>query len=79
MPSDRLGKFVHHACPSLAHFIALICRPTQSSLPSDVALIVIDSLSVLVNHAFPRLPAPKAAVKGNIKGKTVVAVCWAPC
>lgn len=68
MPSDRFGKFVHHACPSLAHFIALICRPTQSSLPSDVALIVIDSLSVLVNHAFPRLPGPRAAVKGNIKG-----------
>ncbi|ROV91691.1 hypothetical protein VMCG_09271 [Cytospora schulzeri] len=42
--------------------------PTQSSLPPDVGLIVIDSLSALVNHAFPRLPAPKSAVKGNSKG-----------
>ncbi|KUI53876.1 hypothetical protein VP1G_01217 [Cytospora mali] len=42
--------------------------PTHSSLPSDVALVVIDSLSVLVNHAFPRLPAPNAATKGNSKG-----------
>ncbi|KUI69099.1 DNA repair protein rhp55 [Cytospora mali] len=68
MASDRLDKLIHYACPSLSHFIALICRPTHSSLPSDVALIVIDSLSVLVNHAFPRLPAPNAAAKGNSKG-----------
>lgn len=67
-PSDPLDKLVHYCCPSLAHFVALLCRPTQSSLPVDTALVVVDSLSALVNHAFPRTPAPKAANKGNNKG-----------
>lgn len=74
MASDRLDRFVHHTCPSLAHFIALTCRPTHLSLPPDVALVVIDSLSALVNHAFPRLPPPKATVKGNNKGQVDVPV-----
>lgn len=69
MASDGLDKYVHYACPSLAHFIALMCRPSSSSLPPDVALIVIDSLSALVNHAFPRLPALSTAVRGNNKGR----------
>lgn len=64
-PESRDSKFVHFACPTLAHFIALLCRPTLSSVPSDTALIVIDSLSALINHAFPRVPAPKGAAKGD--------------
>lgn len=67
-PSDPLEKLVTISCPTLAHFIALLCRPTQSSLPTDAALIVVDSLSALINHAFPRIPAPKAATKANNKG-----------
>ena len=67
--SDHLDRFVQYSCPSLAHFIALLCRPTRSSLPPDIALIVVDSLSALLNHAFPRLPAQKAAPKASGKGE----------
>lgn len=62
---NHLDNLVHFSCPTLAHFIALLCRPTLSSVPSDTALIVIDSLSALVNHAFPRIPPPKGVAKGN--------------
>lgn len=65
-PLDRL---VHFACPSLAHFIALLCRPTESTLPTDTVLIVVDSLSAVINHAFPRTPpTPKGVPKVNNKG-----------
>lgn len=66
-PLDRL---VHFTCPTLAHFIALLCRPTQSSIPSDTVLVVVDSLSALVNHAFPRIPASRGASTGNKKGSS---------
>lgn len=62
---NHLDNLIHFSCPTLAHFIALLCRPTLSSVPSGTALIVIDSLSALINHAFPRIPAPKGATKGN--------------
>lgn len=67
-PFEPLEKLVHFSSPSLAHFIALLCRPTPSSLPSDTALIVVDSFSALINHAFPKGPPPKTVVKGNNKG-----------
>lgn len=64
--TETLDKLVHFACPSLAHFIALLCRPTQSALPTDTALIVVDSFSALINHAFPRAaPPPKGGPKPN--------------
>ncbi|KAL2279514.1 hypothetical protein FJTKL_13390 [Diaporthe vaccinii] len=69
--SDHLDRFVQYSCPSLAHFIALLCRPTRSSLPPGTALIVVDSLSALLNHAFPRLPAQNAAPKASSKGPSM--------
>lgn len=69
--SDHLAGFVHYTCPSLAHFIALLCRPTRSCIPPGTALIVIDSLSALLNHAFPRLPAQKAAPKASGKSPSM--------
>jgi hypothetical protein len=68
--SDHTDGFVHYSCPSLAHFIALLCRPTRSCLPPGTDLIVIDSLSALLNHAFPRLPAQNAVPKASVKGET---------
>lgn len=64
-PSKSLDKLVHYTSPTLAHFIALLCRPTPSSVPSDTALVVVDSLSALINHAFPRIPAHKGAARAN--------------
>ncbi|KAB5571910.1 P-loop containing nucleoside triphosphate hydrolase protein [Coniochaeta sp. 2T2.1] len=58
---DSLDRLVHYTCPSLPHFIALLCRPTESCIPSGTSLIVIDSLSALLNHSFPRVPDQRAA------------------
>lgn len=59
--------FVHYACASLPHFLAMFCSPaatvtaspdtpaeTLPDMPADTAVIVLDSLSALVNHALPR-------------------------
>lgn len=47
-------QFVHYRCPTLAHFIALLCRPVASSIPPGTAVVVVDSLSALLNEAFPK-------------------------
>lgn len=64
---ERLDALTHYTCLSLPHLIALLCRPTPSCIPQDTSLIVVDSLSALVNHTFPRTPEQKKIVdsKGN--------------
>lgn len=64
---ERLDALTHYTCPSLPHLIALLCRPTPSCIPQNTSLIVVDSLSALINHAFPRTPEQKKMVdsKGN--------------
>jgi hypothetical protein len=47
-------RFAHFDCTSIPHLVALLCRPTASSVPSDTAVIVIDSLPTLINGAFPK-------------------------
>ncbi|KAK3903274.1 P-loop containing nucleoside triphosphate hydrolase protein [Staphylotrichum tortipilum] len=60
------GCFTHYTCPSLPHLIALLCKPTASAIPPATALVVVDSLSALVNHAFPKLPdRPARDAKGK--------------
>jgi hypothetical protein len=49
--------FAHFACPSLPHFIAMLCPPPPAQpacIPPHTTLLVIDSLSALVNAALPR-------------------------
>ncbi|EFX05311.1 hypothetical protein CMQ_3380 [Grosmannia clavigera kw1407] len=56
--------FVHYTCPSLPHFIAMFCPSTSVStveIPADASVVVIDSLSALVNHALPRTVEKKGA------------------
>jgi hypothetical protein len=68
VPADKLEEsFTHYTCPSLAHLIALLCRPTAACIPQNTRLVVIDSLSALVNHAYPRTPESRtsADAKGN--------------
>ncbi|KAK3374442.1 P-loop containing nucleoside triphosphate hydrolase protein [Lasiosphaeria ovina] len=64
---DRLDAFTHYACPSLPHLIALLCRPTASCVPQTASLVVVDSLSALVNHAYPKTAEPRGAA--DAKGK----------
>ncbi|KAJ4294841.1 hypothetical protein N0V88_005077 [Collariella sp. IMI 366227] len=63
----RLDGFTHYTCPTLPHLIALLCRPNAACIPQGTSLVVVDSLSALVNHAFPRQPETKsfAGPKGN--------------
>jgi len=65
--AELLDKYTHYSCPSLAHLIALLCRPTTSSVPPGVSLVVVDSLSALVNHAFPKVHESRTtpAAKGS--------------
>jgi hypothetical protein len=76
---DRLDCFTHYTCPSLPHLIALLCRPTAACIPQGTALVVIDSLSALVNHAFPKLPEtrPSKDAKGS-KGMPLLARTTCP-
>ncbi len=62
----KLDAFTHYTCPTLPHFIALLCRPTASCIPQGTSLIVVDSLSALVNHAFPKTAEGRGA--GDLKG-----------
>ncbi len=54
---EYMHGFVHFSCPSLAHFLALLCQPTAVGISPTPSLVGIDSLSALSNHAFPRVPA----------------------
>ncbi|KAM7203493.1 P-loop containing nucleoside triphosphate hydrolase protein [Rhypophila sp. PSN 637] len=63
-------RFIIYTCPSLAHFIALLCRPTATCIPAGTSLIVVDALSALLNHAFPKSLDTRddANSKGGKKG-----------
>ncbi|KAH8681345.1 P-loop containing nucleoside triphosphate hydrolase protein [Xylariales sp. PMI_506] len=63
---ERISDLIHFTCPSLAHFIALLCRPHPSCIPRDAALVVIDSLSALVSQTFPKVQEPRNAPKGSL-------------
>ncbi|KEZ40477.1 hypothetical protein SAPIO_CDS8362 [Scedosporium apiospermum] len=69
---ERLGQnngddwpFVHYTCASLAHFIALLCRPVTKSLPANTAVVVVDSLSALLNETFPKAPDGRKGFKSG--------------
>src|SRR3569833_412078 len=62
------NNVVQLQCPSLPHFIALLCRPSASSIPPGTSLIVVDSLSALLNHAFPRTPESRIGNIGTPSG-----------
>ncbi len=58
-------NLIHFTTPSLTHLIALLCRPTTSSIPPGTSLLVIDSLPALFNHAFPKSLEPRRPSKGK--------------
>ncbi|KXX73162.1 DNA repair protein rhp55 [Madurella mycetomatis] len=71
---DQLDAFAHYTCPSLPHLIALLCRPTAACIPQKVSLVVVDSLSALVNHAFPKLPETRATADAKgVRGPSLAA------
>ncbi|EPE02324.1 rad55 protein [Ophiostoma piceae UAMH 11346] len=57
-------RFTRYTCPSLAHFIAMMCPPPPAQpacVPDDTSLLVIDSVSSLINYALPRTTDRKGA------------------
>ncbi|KAH9897250.1 P-loop containing nucleoside triphosphate hydrolase protein [Xylariomycetidae sp. FL2044] len=62
---DLGNDMLHFTTPTLAHLIALLCKPTAASIPDNTSLIVIDTLSSLVNQAYPRNPEAKQTMKGT--------------
>ncbi|KAL5601205.1 hypothetical protein BROUX41_006007 [Berkeleyomyces rouxiae] len=48
------AEFTYQYCDTLAHVIALLCRPNPQILPKGLSLVVVDGLTALVNSAFPR-------------------------
>ncbi|OTA06566.1 rad55 [Trichoderma parareesei] len=48
------SKLVHYSCMTLPHLLAFISRPTTTSIPPDVSLIVISSPTALINSLLPR-------------------------
>lgn len=59
------GHFHHIAAPTLAHLLALFVQPPSSFPPPNTSLIVIDSLSTLLDNAYPRSADDRAARNKN--------------
>jgi hypothetical protein len=68
---NTVAKLVHYHTPTLAHLIGLLCKPVASSIPSGTSLLVIDGLSGLINHAFPKNLEPRQTPKGSQLQKQV--------
>ncbi|KAF7560508.1 hypothetical protein G7046_g3640 [Stylonectria norvegica] len=62
---SNLGQFSHYSCLTLPHFIALVSRPTTKSIAETASIIVVSSLSTLINSSLPRVhdgkPMPKSS------------------
>lgn len=67
---DALDRLVHYTCPTLPHFIALLCRSTDSCIPPEAPLVVVDGLSGLLNHSLPRIQ-PQGSAKAAGKGPSL--------
>lgn len=57
---NEVGTHFHHiATPTLAHVLAVFMHPHASFPPKDTSLVIIDSLSTLIDNSYPR----------NVQGK----------
>ncbi|KIL92608.1 hypothetical protein FAVG1_03788 [Fusarium avenaceum] len=61
------SRFHQYSCFTLPHLVALVSRPTAKLIPTNSSLLVISSLSALVNSALPKSHDGKAMSK-NSKG-----------
>ncbi|KAF5540977.1 DNA repair rhp55 [Fusarium napiforme] len=68
------SRFYHYSCFTLPHLVALVSRPTAKLIPSNCSLMVISSLSALVNSTLPKSHDGKATSKSNKeRGATLTA------
>ncbi|KAF4985681.1 hypothetical protein FGRMN_11124 [Fusarium graminum] len=59
------SRFHQYSCFTLPHLVALVSRPTVKLIPINSSLLVISSLSALVNSALPKSHDGKAASRNN--------------
>ncbi|KAG6009583.1 hypothetical protein E4U21_001950 [Claviceps maximensis] len=62
---DSSGKFMHFSCLTLPHLMALISRPNSRAIPESVALVIISSLSALINSWLPKAVEKTTDIKPN--------------
>ncbi|KAI1381892.1 hypothetical protein F4677DRAFT_7460 [Hypoxylon crocopeplum] len=63
--AEQTDNLLHFRTPTLAHLIGLLCKPTANVIPSNTSLIVIDTLSSLLNYAFPKNFEARQNQKGS--------------
>ncbi len=63
-------NLTHYSCLTLPHFLALISRPTPKAIAPNVSLVVINSISALINSALPRSHESRSNAKTG-QGKCV--------
>ena len=57
---DEVSSHFHHlTAPTLAHVAALFMHSPASFPPQNTSLVVVDSLSTLIDNAYPRNPEGK--------------------
>ncbi|CAH0048722.1 unnamed protein product, partial [Clonostachys solani] len=61
-----LGGVTHYNCLTLPHFIALVSKPSPRLIPEDTSLVIVSSLTTLINSV---LPKPKDAQRGMLHNK----------
>lgn len=60
---DLLDRLIHLTAPTLAHLIAILSDPAPPYMANNISLVVIDTLSTLINNAFPRATESSATPK----------------
>ncbi|KAJ4164988.1 hypothetical protein LMH87_006638 [Akanthomyces muscarius] len=55
--------FTRYSCFTLPHFLALLSRPSSTTIPAGTSLIVINCVSALINAALPRSHVGKQNTK----------------
>ncbi|PQE27817.1 hypothetical protein CJF32_00010134 [Rutstroemia sp. NJR-2017a WRK4] len=62
---DLVKNFHHFSTPTLAHLLGLFAHPDTQFPPKDTSLVIIDSLSTLIDTAFPRNVNPTSTMKNQ--------------
>jgi hypothetical protein len=64
-PDEVQSHFHHYTAPTLAHLLALFVHSPASFPPPHTGLVVIDSLSTLLDNAYPRNADDRASRNKN--------------
>jgi len=64
-----LSNFSHYTVPTLPHLLALIGHITNIFPPVDTSIIVVDSISTLIDIAYPRNADERPTSKRNENGR----------